>query len=962
MKKRRNERADGNGKTPRKPAGNRTMFQTTATNIHTAEAFPVARFPAESGSYPRRHSNPVRRYGRRLNLRIPFVRYSCYKVHLPLQPATTQCHRSTIITQASFSRAEEHYGPFRFSSEKLSKHVRKTHFIDTGAHLGISSVYLTAEHGEVPYRNDRIQQLICEDLERVFEKQSSDTHKTPYDRMKRCRERKINIKASERVNVDVFTQNKRPCASRGSAEFTRDLERDPRTCKHTERDRFVYPPVIINPVRPARRAAMFPRPQIKHPYLSVLARRPVISRWPALLLHCPGSVSVAPRRRRRVGQRKLTLAVPYGGHTSYVGKQRYFTTNTFFLRNLGLYCWRLGSWRHGYRRHKYWRRGAGCGRRILACTAGATSTGAVERDAAGESWPVLLAPRLQAPQVLAPWRRMRPANLGLYCLRHGYRRHKYWRRGAGCGRRFLACIAGVMATGATSTGAVEPDAAGESWPVLLAPRLQAPQVLAPWSGMRPAILGLYCWRHGYRRHKYWRRGDGCGRRILACTACATATGATSTGAVERDAAGDSWPVLLASWLQAPQVLAPWSGMRPANLGLYCWRHGYRRHKYWRRGAGCGRRILTCTACATATGATSTGAVERDAAGDSSPVLLASWLQAPQVLAPWSGMRPANLGLYCWRHGYRRHKYWRRGAGCGLRILACTAGATATGATSTGAVERDTAGESWPVLLVPRVLAPKLLARVSAESLIEARYRSQDCTPVQFFARRGDERVDAHVSVAPSAPTLLVLRRAKFLQPVGYLNAVRHHPDRAVCIRSPYSMWALTSRSREPVRWRRVEYGAAPECKSTGEWHQPTRFSHVSDPAGNRTRFALARKTDKPNKVDRCEEFPRVNTADAPSVTCQPWWLSPGPSSPMRVTKKRRTRPCYAQPCPPRILRLHPSLPEPFPASGSCLTVDSLSGRLPLRHTTSEVQELGVPGAPSRDHTPPPLYQRSQPPL
>ncbi|KAJ8880329.1 hypothetical protein PR048_016796 [Dryococelus australis] len=40
-------------------------------------------------------------------------------------------------------------------------------------------------------------------LERASPKQSSDTHKTPYDRVKRCRERKINIKASERVNVDA---------------------------------------------------------------------------------------------------------------------------------------------------------------------------------------------------------------------------------------------------------------------------------------------------------------------------------------------------------------------------------------------------------------------------------------------------------------------------------------------------------------------------------------------------------------------------------------------------------------------------------------------------------------------------------------------------------------------------------------------------------------------------------------
>ncbi|KAJ8888190.1 hypothetical protein PR048_007677 [Dryococelus australis] len=38
-------------------------------------------------------------------------------------------------------------------------------------------------------------------LERVSQKQSSDTHETPYDRVKRCRERKINIKASECVNL-----------------------------------------------------------------------------------------------------------------------------------------------------------------------------------------------------------------------------------------------------------------------------------------------------------------------------------------------------------------------------------------------------------------------------------------------------------------------------------------------------------------------------------------------------------------------------------------------------------------------------------------------------------------------------------------------------------------------------------------------------------------------------------------
>ncbi|KAJ8866529.1 hypothetical protein PR048_032372 [Dryococelus australis] len=43
-------------------------------------------------------------------------------------------------------------------------------------------------------------------LERASQKQSSDTHKTPYDRVKRCRERKINIKTSGPVNVDNYLE------------------------------------------------------------------------------------------------------------------------------------------------------------------------------------------------------------------------------------------------------------------------------------------------------------------------------------------------------------------------------------------------------------------------------------------------------------------------------------------------------------------------------------------------------------------------------------------------------------------------------------------------------------------------------------------------------------------------------------------------------------------------------------
>ncbi|KAJ8866361.1 hypothetical protein PR048_032204 [Dryococelus australis] len=70
----------------------------------------------------------------------------------------------------------------------------------------------TCQKAKSKYRN-RIR------LETAPQKQSSNTHKTPYDRVKRCRERKINIKTSERVNVDVFTQNKRPCPKHSQTQF-----------------------------------------------------------------------------------------------------------------------------------------------------------------------------------------------------------------------------------------------------------------------------------------------------------------------------------------------------------------------------------------------------------------------------------------------------------------------------------------------------------------------------------------------------------------------------------------------------------------------------------------------------------------------------------------------------------------------------------------------------------------------
>ncbi|KAJ8871171.1 hypothetical protein PR048_027477 [Dryococelus australis] len=52
-----------------------------------------------------------------------------------------------------------------------------------------------------------------------LETASQNTHKIPYNRVKWCRECKINIKASERVNVDVFTQNQRPCPQHSQTQF-----------------------------------------------------------------------------------------------------------------------------------------------------------------------------------------------------------------------------------------------------------------------------------------------------------------------------------------------------------------------------------------------------------------------------------------------------------------------------------------------------------------------------------------------------------------------------------------------------------------------------------------------------------------------------------------------------------------------------------------------------------------------
>ncbi|KAJ8868416.1 hypothetical protein PR048_029932 [Dryococelus australis] len=79
---------------------------------------------------------------------------------------------------------------------------------ERSSHFGL---YLPKSLVEI-YRN-RIR------LEIASQKQSSGTHKTPYDRVERCREREINIEATERVSVEVLTRNKRPSPQHNHTPF-----------------------------------------------------------------------------------------------------------------------------------------------------------------------------------------------------------------------------------------------------------------------------------------------------------------------------------------------------------------------------------------------------------------------------------------------------------------------------------------------------------------------------------------------------------------------------------------------------------------------------------------------------------------------------------------------------------------------------------------------------------------------
>ncbi|KAJ8867396.1 hypothetical protein PR048_031197 [Dryococelus australis] len=86
----------------------------------------------------------------------------------------------------------------------------------------------TCKKPKSKYRN-------CKRLGKASQKQSSDTHKTPYDRVKQCQECKKNIKASERIKIDIFTQNKLQYVTQ-SLELKKDVDSAVEEVKLKQRD------------------------------------------------------------------------------------------------------------------------------------------------------------------------------------------------------------------------------------------------------------------------------------------------------------------------------------------------------------------------------------------------------------------------------------------------------------------------------------------------------------------------------------------------------------------------------------------------------------------------------------------------------------------------------------------------------------------------------------------------------
>ncbi|KAJ8867392.1 hypothetical protein PR048_031193 [Dryococelus australis] len=95
-------------------------------------------------------------------------------------------------------------------------------------------------------------------------------------------------------------------------------------------------------------------------------------------------------------------------------------------------------------------------------------------------------------------------------------------------------------------------------------------------------------------------------------------------------------------------------------------------------------------------------------------------------------------------------------------------------------------------------------------------------PIDIIARRGDTRVYAHVSVAPSARTILGLRRATFLQQGGQLNCDFLRTDEGEASTSSVIVWgyqlvrALGSLEHVHGRDSSAIYEAAARSASCGE--------------------------------------------------------------------------------------------------------------------------------------------------
>ncbi|KAJ8869161.1 hypothetical protein PR048_030729 [Dryococelus australis] len=111
---------------------------------------------------------------------------------------------------------DERHCPARFTDEKILERSRRE---SNSCSSWWEASSLTTKPPRPQYIRQRSKYRNRIRFERASQNKSNDNHKTPYDRVKRCLERKINIKASERVNVDSSLCEKQVALPAGSCQL-----------------------------------------------------------------------------------------------------------------------------------------------------------------------------------------------------------------------------------------------------------------------------------------------------------------------------------------------------------------------------------------------------------------------------------------------------------------------------------------------------------------------------------------------------------------------------------------------------------------------------------------------------------------------------------------------------------------------------------------------------------------------